>query len=201
LDLIKILVFVVAFLLLLVIGRILSASAEVHAHELPYDGGGPALPVVPADRDHEDPASSEVLTGADIGLPFRLPPVKQGEKGRFNRPYYSNYYFSKTDLVRGPADPKSFCDDFFLVAQDPASAHTWQRKFIVATPTGLEKLMTEEQFASLYLEDDVVLVAEWDLTVILRTVLEEDLKRFGAIQEHEELPPIGSAGSDIKQIL
>jgi hypothetical protein len=191
LDLIKILIFVVAFLLLLVIARLLSASSEVHAHELPYDGGGPALPVTALDNDSLA-ATDDVLTGADIGLPFRLPPVKQDDKGRFNRPYYSNYYFAKIDLVRGPADPRSFYDEFFLVAQDPASNHTWERKFIVATPSGLQEVMKQEQFASMYLEDDVVLVSEWDLAVILRTVIEEDLKRFGAIQENEVLPPLGS---------
>jgi hypothetical protein len=187
LDLIKILVFVVAFLLLLLAGRLLSASSEVHAHQLPYDGAGAALPVT-AVEDEEAQSSDGVLTGADIGLPFRLPPVKQDNKGRFNRPYYSNYYFAKTDLVRGPADPRSFCDDFFLVAEDPASGHRWERKFIVATPSGFEQLMNQEQFVSMYLEDDVVVVSRWDLAVILRTVLEEDLKRFGAIQENEALP-------------
>jgi hypothetical protein len=193
LDLIKILVFVVAFLLLLLVGRLLSASSEVHAHELPYDGGGAPMPVSAADTT-DGPATNEILTGADIGLPFRLPPVKEEGKGRFNRPYYSNYYFKKTDLVRGPADPRSFYDEFFLVAEDPASQHTWERKFIVATPAGLEELMNQEQFVTLYLEDDVVLVTEWDLTAILRTVLEEDLKRYGAIEDNEVLPPLRADG-------
>ena len=189
-DLIKILVFVVAFLLLLLVGRVLSAASEVHAHELPYDGAGSTLPVTAVEDDETDTADG-VLTGADIGLPFRLPPVKQDEKGRFNRPYYSNYYFAKTDLVRGPADPRAFCDHFFLVAQDPGSGHEWERKFIVATPGGLQELMNQEQFVSVYLEDDVVLVSHWDLSVILRTVLEEDLKRYGAIEENEALPSVG----------
>ncbi len=177
----KILIFVVAFLLLLLVGRLLSASAEVHAHELPHDGA-PLLPVQPVE-EADVITRGEVLTGAEIGLPFSLPPVTRDEKGRFNRPYYTNYYFSKTDLVRGPADARSFYDEFFLVAQDPGSQHMWETKYIVATPAGLQQLMNQEQYVSLYLEDTVVLVSEWNLAVILRTVIDEDLKRFGTIPD------------------
>jgi hypothetical protein len=184
LDWLKILIFVGAFLLLLLLGRILSASAEVHAHELPHDGA-PLFPVRPED-EMDAAAQGEVLTGAEVGLPFSLPPVVQDEKGRFNRPYYTNYYFTKTDLVRGPADPRCFYDDLFLVAQDPGSQHMWETKYIVATPAGLQQLMNQEQFVSLYLEDPVVMVAEWNLAVILRTVLDEDLKRFGAVGDQEQ---------------
>jgi hypothetical protein len=187
LEPLKILIFVVAFLLLLLVGRLLSASAEVHAHELPHDGA-PLLPVQPVEQA-DVIIRGEVLTGAEIGLPFSLPPVTQDEKGRFNRPYYTNYYFSKTDLVRGPADARSFYDEFFLVAQDPGSQHMWETKYIVATPAGLQQLMNKEQYVSLYLEDTVVLVSEWNLAVILRTIIDEDLKRFGAIPDHDQSRP------------
>jgi len=178
LDPIKILIFCAVFALLIFLGRLLSASAEVHAHELPHDGASTtSTPAILAD-EHQEPG--EVLTGAEVGLPFTLPPVRQDEKGRFNRPYYSNYYFAKTDLVRGPADPDSFCDELFLVAQDPGSDHTWEAKYVVVTPAGLQKLMSDEQFASVYFDDPVVIVAHWDLALILRTVIEEDLKRYGS---------------------
>jgi len=186
LDPIKILIFVGAFLLLLLLGRLLSASAEVHAHELPHDGA-PLLPVRPAD-DVTRADAGEVLTGAEVGLPFSLPPVVRDEKGRFNRPYYTNYYFAKTDLVRGPADPRCFYDELFLVTQDPGSEHMWETKYIVATPSGLQKLMNEEQFVSLYLDDPVIMVSEWNLAVVLRTVVDEDLKRFGAATDEQQWP-------------
>ena len=195
-DLLKILLFVVAFLLLLLVGRLLSASSEVHAHQLPYDSGGTPLTVVPVPEEAER-SSREVLTGAEVGFPFSLPPVTQDDKGRFNRPYYTNYYFSKTDLVRGPADPRSFHDELYLVAQDPGSSHEWERKFIVATPAGLQQLMNQEQYVSVYLEDDVVLVTEWNLSVILQTVIEEELKRYGAIDDSDTLKPPGAARGDI----
>jgi hypothetical protein len=186
LEPVKILLFLGAFLLLLLLGRLLSASSEVHAQELPHDGT-PLLPVQPVNGLSSP--QDEVLTGAEVGFPFTLPPVTQDEKGRFNRPYYTNYYFSKTDLVRGPADSRSFCDELFLVSQDPGSEHAWETKYIVATPSGLQQLMSKEQYASLYLDDVVVVVSEWNLGVILRTVVDEDLKRFGAAGEEQQSPP------------
>lgn len=198
-DWLKILIFAGAFLLLLLLGRILSASAEVHAHELPHDGAA-LVPVRPIDEP-DAPAQGEALIGAEIGLPFSLPPVVQDSKGRFNRPYYTNYYFAKTDLVRGPSDPRSFHDDLFLVAQDPGSEHMWETRYIVATPSGLQQLMSQEQFVSLYLDDPVVVVSEWNLAVILRTVLDEDLKRFSAVAEDNEQPAsTSSSGSKIGQM-
>lgn len=176
----KILIFAGAFLLLLVLGRILSASSEVQAHELPHDGA-PLLPVQPVDSDAM--ATGEALTGAEVGFPFTLPPVKQDEKGAFNRPYYANYYFGKTDLVRGPADPRNFYDELFLVAQDPGSEHMWETRYVVTTPSGLQQLMNQEQYVSLYLDDPVIVVSEWNLGVILRTVVDEDLKRYAATSE------------------
>jgi hypothetical protein len=183
LDPIKILVFCAAFALLIFLGRLLSASAEVQAHELPHDGASTTSKAAIVADDQQEPG--EILTGAEVGLPFTLPPVRQDEKGRFNRPYYANYYFAKTDLIRGPADPNSFCDELFLIAQDPGSEHTWEAKYVVVTPSGLQGLMNDEQFASVYFDDPVVIVGRWDLALILRTVIEEDLKRYGSSAEQE----------------
>ncbi len=183
---VKILVFLGAFVLLLLIGRLLSAASEVHAQELPHDGA-PLLPVQAA--EDMPPQQREVLTGAEVGFPFTLPPVTEDDKGRFNRPYYTNYYFGKTDLVRGPVDPRSFVDDLFLVSQDPGSEQAWETKYVVATPSGLQQLMNQEQYATLYLDDTVVIVSEWNLSVILRTVVDEDLKRFGAAGDEQQSSP------------
>ncbi|HET9792490.1 MAG TPA: hypothetical protein VFR08_14425 [Candidatus Angelobacter sp.] len=182
---VKILIFVGAFLLLLLVGRLLSAASEVHAQELPHNG----VPLLRVQPTEDVGSQNEVLTGAEVGFPFTLPPVTEDDKGRFNRPYYTNYYFGKTDLVRGPADPRSFVDDLFLVSQDPGSEQVWETKYVVATPSGLQQLMNQEQYASLYLDDTVVIVSEWNLPVILRTVVDEDLKRFGAAGEEQQSPP------------
>ena len=181
---IKILLFVGAFLLLILLGRLLSASAEVHASQLPMPQPGEApASGAPGLSQPLLVSLGEILTGADVGLPFNLPPVTEDDKGKFNRPYYLNYYFSKTDLMRGPADPSRFYDEFFLVFEDPASHHTWETKYVVATPAGLQDIMSNEHFVSIYLEDPVVIVSAWNLEAILRAVVDESMKSFGAIRE------------------
>jgi hypothetical protein len=199
---VKVVIFIVAFLLLLLLGRLLSSRAEVHASELPYLPGPDAAPLpqptaidsaklAVAHAQYEPnwnsvPSAPEgggrrkpARTGAEIGLPFSVPPVTQDDKGKFNRPYYLNYYFKHIDLVDGPADPTSFCDHFFVVYQDPATKHEWEKEYIVATPSGMRDVMQKERFESLYLDELTIIVREWNLSLILRTVLDEHLKSFG----------------------
>jgi hypothetical protein len=178
LDPIKIVIFLVAFALLLLLGRLLSSRSDVHAASLPH----PSLPreepqsVTIADaRGRSRPA----VTGAEIDFPIPVPPVIRQADGNFNRPYFLNYYFSKIDLLRGPADPAAFCDELSLEAQDPESAHAWTYKFTVATPAGLRQIMEQEKFNSLYFDGALVVVARWDLAAIMQAVTEEIMKSFG----------------------
>ena len=71
----------------------------------------------------------------------------------------------------------------FLVFEDPASHHTWESKYVVATPAGLQDIMSNEHFVSIYLDDPVVIVSAWNLEAILRAVVDESMKSFGAIRE------------------
>jgi len=199
---VKVVIFIVAFLLLFLLGRLLSSRAEVHASELPYLPGPDAAPLpqptaidsaklAVAHAQYEPnwnsvPSAPEgggrrklARTGAEIGFPFSVAPVTQDDKGKFNRPYYLNYYFKHIDLVDGPADPTSFCDHFFVVYQDPATKHEWEKEYIVATPSGMRDVMQKERFESLYLDELTIIVREWNLSLILRTVLDEHLKSFG----------------------
>jgi hypothetical protein len=177
LDLLKIAVFVAAFVLLVVIGRILSAHAERY----------PAPPLEPAQPDGAAGARDfmvhqggrrPAMTGEELGFPIAIPPVKADNAGKYNRPFFKNYYFHKTDLVAGPPDPTSFCDELFLDAQHPEGAIRWTYRYTVATPNGLQQVMNEESYASLYFDVPVIVVSRWDLAVILSTVVEEIMKDY-----------------------
>jgi hypothetical protein len=98
--------------------------------------------------------------------------------GHYNRPLVRNYYFAKTDLLRGPADPMSFCDEFFIDLQDPESEHVWTYDYTVATPAGLQQVMNSEKFDSLYLAGNVVVVSRWDLRMVLHTIMDEIMKSY-----------------------
>jgi hypothetical protein len=184
LDLLKIAIFLAAFLLLIYLGRLLSA----HAESRPYAGPGPFQPeaVSTTTLATHDVAKKSAVTGAEFGFPVPIPPVTRDQKGKFNRPYFLNYHFSKTDLKTGPPDAAAFYDDFFLQAQDPESQYVWNYKYLVATPSGLQKLMSDERYASLYFDDPVIVVSRWDLRLILSTVVEEILKSYGKADFEEE---------------
>ncbi len=204
----KVVIFIVAFFLLLLLGRLLSSRAEVLASQMPpppepepvppphhagydlakaaavhaqYEPNWNSLPNAP------DGAARAKLarTGAEIGFPFSIPPVVRDDKGKFNRPYYLNYYFKHLDLVDGPPDPTCFCDHFFMVYQDPATKHEWEVTYLVATPSGLRELMQQDNFKSVYLDEPTVLVRDWNLSLILRTILDEHIKAFGSEDDEQ----------------
>jgi hypothetical protein len=180
LDPVKVILFLAVFAALLVLGRILSSSSEVHAAPQPPPGPADGSVDTGADDDAAlpDGGGRLPLTGAEFGFPFKLPPVTRLGDGTYNRPNFVDYYFSKTDLVRGPADPDCFFDELCLKAQDPANGNTWDWNYTVATPSGLRKVMDDEKFASLYLDGAAIIVPRWDLANILHTVVDEIMKSY-----------------------
>ena len=173
-DPLKIVIFIAAFALLLLVGRMLASSSEVHAASLPRPSGPESEPSI-APEEARRPA----LTGADIEFPIKLPPVARRPDGTYNRPVFLNYFFGKTDLVKGPPDPASFFDEFTLEAEDPETGQKQIFEYTVATPAGLRQVMDQEKFESLYIESKTVIVARWNLSLILETISEEIMKSYG----------------------
>jgi hypothetical protein len=180
LDPIKIVIFIAAFGLLLLVGRMLASAGEVHASSLPPPSLPPDEPSGAGEESRRPP-----LTGAEIEFPIKLPPVKRTPDGTYNRPVFLNYYFGKTDLVKGPPDPASFFDEFTLEAEDPETGQKQVFEYTVATPTGLRQTMDQEKFASLYIESKTVIVDRWDLPLILETISEEIMKSYGQTDESD----------------
>jgi hypothetical protein len=179
----KIILFIAVFAVLLWIGRVLSASSDVHAASLPVPAPQPGKDSANGSDDKKMP-----LTGAEIDFPIQIPPVQRQTDGHYNRPNILNYYFGKTDLVRGPADPSSFFDEFFVQAQDPDTRFEWTYDYTIATPSGMQKVLNEERFDSLFFEGRVVVVERWDMRVIMQTVMEEIIKSYGR-GEVEQIAP------------
>lgn len=175
-DLVKLLIFAGIFVLLVVLGRILSARAEAQASQapsIPESWRGGSVPV--ASR-----AKAPAATGAEIGFPITVPPVMRNQQGHYNRPYFINYYFGKTDLQAGPPDPECFYDDFHLQAQNPEDEQAWEYEYTIATPAGLQQMMKEKGFTSLYFDAPVVIVSRWDLRGVLQTVVDEIMQSYGS---------------------
>jgi hypothetical protein len=177
-DPVKITIFLAAFGLLFLIGRALSSSSEVHAAMRPSQRGDTLGPVEADAEEQTQPA----LVGSEIEFPIQIPPMKQRLDGTFNRPIFTNYYFAKIDLLRGPADPDCFVDEFTLQTQDPGTEERITYQYTVATPAGLRQYLEEERFDSLYIEARTVIIARWDLGLILRTVIDQIMQESA----HEE---------------
>ncbi len=193
-DSVKIAIFVAVFLALLLLARRLSSSETAI---IP----GPPEPPPPQPSDDGprqamlaiDPNTPRrpAFTGADLPFPIPLPPVKRRKDGRYNRPNILNYFFKTVDLVQGPADPRSFCDDFFIEIQNPADGNAWTLQYVVGTPAGLQKELDTEASSSLYFENGVIIVPKWELKAILQAAVEEILKHWGdSDQEPRDAAPI-----------
>lgn len=180
----KLIIFVAAFLLLLLLGRKLSGSGDAHELTVPPQGpmpsvGSPPLVARPyEDEDNEPNPDAPRLIGADLPFPITLPEVKCDVDGRYNRPEFLNYYFEKIDLKSGPADPTNFCDDFHMITRDAGSSNEAEYQYLIATPTGLQNVMASEHRPALYIEGQTIIVPRWDLTLILDTVVKQIMKDY-----------------------
>lgn len=182
-DPIKIIIFVGAFLLLLILGRKLSGSGLGSDPSGMSPQGYPPEPVPstvasPVDSNEEASGRKPVLVGADLPFPISLPEIEQDADGKYNRPEFLNYYFAKTDIKTGPANPETFYDEFFLQVRDVENHHAFTYRYTVATPAGLQQQMNSERLPSLYLGSQVVIVPRWDVRLILETVVEQILEGY-----------------------
>jgi hypothetical protein len=179
-DPVKIVIFVAAFLLLLLLGRKLSAASEVHPYQ-PPPPPDPVQPVAAALVVEEETSSNPMrpaATGAELPFPVPLPALVMDEDGKYNRPEFLNYYFSKLDLLQGPPDPTSFIDDFFVETRSPEDQHVITYKYVVCTPPGLQRVLDSERLPSLVVDDSLAIVSRWSMPVILSTVVQDIIKNY-----------------------
>ena len=181
-DPIKVIIFVAAFLLLLLLGRKLSGSGDAPEFPVPFEGSMPSagnspLPVRVVEDEDSTPDTSRIV-GADLPFPIKLPEIECNPDGRYNRPEFLNYYFGETDLKNGPADPANFCDDFYVMTRDIESNYERHYKYLVATPMGLQSALASERLPALYIEGQTVIVPRWDVPLILETVIKQIMKTY-----------------------
>lgn len=193
-DPVKVVIFVAAFLVLLLLGRKLSSYSEssiiTPVTPLPDPvADKPAVVAAPRSTGKE-PA----VVGADLPFPIHVPEIKRDVDGRYNRPEFLNYYFEETDLVRGPENPASFYDNFYLLVRDIENSHTALYKYFVATPAGLQKAMNDEHLPALYLEEQALIVSRWDIPLILDTVVKDIMKSY--VERKDDKDPHALPGDD-----
>lgn len=170
-DPVKVVIFVVAFLLLIFLGRKLSSFSE-SASMVPLPQ---PLPTEIAENGMEGGSGRKIPTavGADLPFPIFVPEIERDRDGKYNRPEFLNYYFEKTNLIHGPEDPSSFYDNFYLLVRDIENNHTALYKYFVATPAGLQKALAEEHLPALYLEEQSLIIVRWDVPLILEAAVKQ----------------------------
>jgi hypothetical protein len=183
-DPVKVVIFVAAFLLLLLLGRKLSAFSETTI-TTPLPESIADNPVV-ASAPPRAPGKVPAIVGADLPFPIHVPEIERDDDGRYNRPEFLNYYFGETDLVRGPDNPAAFYDDFYLLVRDIENSHTALYKYFVATTAGLQKAMDDERLPALYLEEQALIVPRWDVPLILETVVKDVMKSYAERKQDKE---------------
>lgn len=119
-------------------------------------------------------------------FPIHVPEIKRNDDGRYNRPEFLNYYFEETDLLRGPENPASFYDDFYVLVRDIENNHTAFYKYFVATPAGLQKAMDDEHLPALYLEEQALIVSRWDVRLILDTAVKDIMKSYAERKDDQD---------------
>jgi len=190
---VKIVIFVAAFLLLLLLGRKLSSFGEssiTPVAPLPEPTvNEPAMIAAPHSK-RKEPAA----VGAELPFPIHVPEIKRDIDGRYNRPEFLNYYFEETDLMRGPENPASFYDDFYVLVRDIENNHTAFYKYFVATPAGLQKAMDDEHLPALYLEEQALIVSRWDVQLILDTAVKDIMKSYA--ERKDDKDPHALPGDD-----
>ena len=131
----------------------------------------------PVEEDKKQ-AKQPAVIGAELPFPIYLPELTRDPDGRYNRPEFHNYYFEKTDLLSGPADPATFYDHFFLEARDIENEHRIVYKYFVATPLGLQKALASNHLPALHLKEHAFIVSRWDLPLILETVVAHIIESY-----------------------
>jgi hypothetical protein len=184
-DPIKVVIFVAAFLLLLLLGRKLSAMGEssiAPVATLPEPVVDERVVIATPRSAGKEPA----VVGADLPFPIHVPEIKRDADGRYNRPEFLNYYFEETDLVRGPENPGAFYDDFYVLVRDIENNHTGFYKYFVATPAGLQKAMDDEHLPALYLEEQALIVSRWDVQLILDAAVKDIMKSYAERKDDKD---------------
>lgn len=181
-DPVKVIIFVAAFLLLILLGKKLSGSGDGYEFSVPVARSMAAVesPVSPFQADEDDDSGPTLtrLVGADLPFPIKLPDIERNPDGRYNRPEFQNYYFEKTDLKFGPPDPGSFYDDFYVMARDLENGYPVLYKYLVATPAGLQSAMATDHLPALFIDGQTVIVPRWDVPLILETVVKQIMKDY-----------------------
>jgi hypothetical protein len=153
----------------------LSRGSSTSASDAPmHDPDWRPDPLIPEEEPEELEIGEPSVVGREIPFPFDIRELEQKYGAEFKRPRILNYYFKATDLIEGPEDPEDFVDEFLVEFENPDDGHRWTSTNTVATPHGISRIFAETADKFLY-GDSMIIVPKYDLSAILRAVIELQL--------------------------
>ena len=174
---VKVALFIAFFGIFLIIVRTLFTNQRPDPRNI--------IPPQPYPDEPKEENQEPVLTGYDMPFPIAVPPRALREDGTYNRPEIKNYFFGRIDLVRGPEDPKAFCDEFTIQFEIPETSQKWFAQYTVATPAGLEKFLNSQKSGAVMMEHTVIIVPKWDLAAVLQAIVDAMMESW-ALPDSEE---------------
>ena len=164
--LVKLIAFVLVLATLYVVARVIAQRKQRSAGSKQAQPAQPAphFPII-IDTALRAPAEASPPSSPSASAQFYL-----ADDGLCVPPRIHAYHFRHTDLVRGPADPHDFYDDFFVEMEDPADHHRYTEQFTIATPAGITRLMRAEGVAHLF-PDGFIVVSNFNLGEILTAIV------------------------------
>ena len=154
--------------------------------------------VFSSDEPDPSPPSYENLLGRSRSLVsqrFGGPPLDTANLGTapvasgLGRVSVTQFNFVHFDAEPGPPDPESFADELVLELYDSASDFRWTMTYVVATPSGIQKLMDDERWKFFY-ASEIFVVKRYDLPTIREAV-------YGRVKEVHEQVPLDPEGPPI----
>ena len=171
-DPLKVVIFIAVFgLFLLIVKKLFNSEIPNPAHVPPTRYPEPS-------QSSDEKAGQTVLTGSEIPFPISVPQRVQREDGTWNRPEVRNYFFAKTDLVHGPEDRQTFCDELTIQFEIPEEHQRWFAQYNVATPAGLDKFLATQKSGAVMMDHTVILVPRWDLGAILQAIMDDTMETW-----------------------
>jgi hypothetical protein len=97
----------------------------------------------------------------------------------------TDWNFATFEVRNGPPDPTSFADDLTVNLYDRSSDHSWTQSYFVATPAGLEKMLQDKKWKSMFLPP-VLVLSRYDVSELRAAILDD----LGAMEEERgDVPP------------
>lgn len=142
-------------------------------------------PYFEAPEQAESKAAEPAANDNSDQLDQQAEPVAEDDESRPKNIRITDWNFATFEVRDGPPDPTSFADDLTVNLYDRSSDHSWTQSYFVATPAGVEKMLQDKKWKSMFLPP-VLVLSRYDVAELRAAILDD----LGAMEEERgDVPP------------